>query len=104
MKTDPSGSAATGMAHGVAGPLAFLSLACARGWAVPGQYDAIRHVSQWLLGWKAAGAWQWPTSVSGSELDVGSAHPSGRQDAWCYELTELNHEFSQFRGMLAVSL
>ncbi|MEO3862079.1 lanthionine synthetase C family protein [Acrocarpospora sp. B8E8] len=84
VKVDQSGSAATGMAHGIAGPLAFLSLACTRGWAIPGQYDAIRQVSQWLLDWKADGAWQWPTSISGSELDAGSAHPTGRQDAWCY--------------------
>ncbi|MEV6984927.1 lantibiotic dehydratase [Sphaerisporangium sp. NPDC051017] len=84
VKADPSGSAATGMAHGIAGPLAFLSVACARGWAVPGQYDAIRHVSQWLLGCRADGAWQWPTSVTGSELDTSAARLTGRQDAWCY--------------------
>lgn len=84
VKADPSGSAATGMAHGVAGPLAFLASARACGWAVPGQEAAIRCASQWLLDWKVGGAWQWPASVSGAELNAGSARPAGRQDAWCY--------------------
>ncbi|HMG65348.1 MAG TPA: lanthionine synthetase LanC family protein, partial [Streptosporangiaceae bacterium] len=97
-KTDPSGSATTGMAHGIAGPLAFLAAAFARSWAVPGQNAAIRHASGWLLDWKADGTWQWPTSVSGAELAAGVARPVGRQDAlaagvarpvgrqdaWCY--------------------
>ncbi|MGH3277516.1 MAG: lanthionine synthetase C family protein [Trebonia sp.] len=84
VKADPSGSAATGMAHGIAGPLACLAAASARGWSVPGQDAAIRHASRWLLDWKAGGTWQWPASVSGTELDAGSARPTGRQDAWCY--------------------
>lgn len=82
--TDSSGSAATGMAHGIAGPLAVLAIASARGWTVPGQDAAIRHASQWLLDWKADGTHRWPTSVSGAELDAGAARLSGRQDAWCY--------------------
>jgi hypothetical protein len=84
VKADPSGSAATGVAHGIAGPLAFLATASASGRTVPGQDDAIRHASTWLLGWKADGTWQWPTSVSGTELDAGTARVTGRQDAWCY--------------------
>jgi type II secretory pathway pseudopilin PulG len=84
VKADPSGSATTGMAHGIAGPLAFLAMACTRGWTVPGQDTAVRHAAQWLLDWKADGTYQWPTSVSGTELDAGSARLTGRQDAWCY--------------------
>jgi hypothetical protein len=84
VKADPSGSAATGVAHGIAGPLAFLAAASASGRAVPGQDDAIRHAAAWLLGWKADGTWQWPTSVSGTELDAGAPRLTGRQDAWCY--------------------
>jgi hypothetical protein len=45
VKAAPSGSAATGMAHGIAGPLAFLAAARIRGWAVPGRDAAIRHAS-----------------------------------------------------------
>jgi lantibiotic biosynthesis protein len=80
----PSGSAATGMAHGIAGPLALLAAARASGRSVPGQDAAIRDASTWLLDWKAGGAWQWPASVSGAELDTGTARLTGRQDAWCY--------------------
>jgi hypothetical protein len=82
--TDPSGSAVTGMAHGIAGPLAVLATASARGWTVPGQDDATRYASQWLLDWRADGTYRWPTSISGTELDAGAAQLSGRQDAWCY--------------------
>jgi lantibiotic biosynthesis protein len=84
VKADPSGSAATGVAHGIAGPLAFLAAATASGRTVPGQDEAIRHAAAWLLGWKAERAWQWPTSISGTELDTGTARLAGRQDAWCY--------------------
>jgi hypothetical protein len=84
VKPDPSGSAATGLAHGIAGPLAFLAAASASGRTVPGQDDAIRHASTWLLDWKAEKTWQWPASVSGTELDAGTARLTGRQDAWCY--------------------
>lgn len=80
----PSGSAATGVAHGIAGPLAFLATASASGRKVLRQDEAIRHASTWLLDWKADGTWQWPTSVSGTELDAGTARLTGRQDAWCY--------------------
>ncbi|HEY1642107.1 MAG TPA: lanthionine synthetase LanC family protein [Streptosporangiaceae bacterium] len=84
VKTARSGSAATGMAHGIAGPLAFLAAAHARGRAVPDQDTAIRHAAQWLLDWKATGTHQWPASVTGAELDAHVARLAGRQDAWCY--------------------
>src|SRR5262249_23092783 len=51
---------------------------------VPGQDAAIRHASRWLLDWKADRTYQWPASVSGAELDAGTARLTGRQDAWCY--------------------
>jgi hypothetical protein len=81
---DPSGSAATGMAHGVAGPLAFLAAARALGWTVTGQDTAIRDASGWLLDWRAEGISRWPASISGAELAAGAARLTGRQDAWCY--------------------
>jgi len=84
VKAARSGSAATGLAHGIAGPLAFLAAAHAGGWAVPGQDAAIRHASGWLLDWKAAGTYQWPASVTGADLDAHAARLTGRQDAWCY--------------------
>ncbi|MGH3275737.1 MAG: lanthionine synthetase C family protein [Streptosporangiaceae bacterium] len=82
---DPSGMAATGMAHGIAGPLAFLSLAHLAGYSVAGQDTAITEAARWLLRWRTAGTGTWPPSVTGTELDTGAAVPAaGRRDAWCY--------------------
>lgn len=80
-----SGAAATGMAHGIAGPLAFLSLAAMAGYRVDGQHEAIREAARWLLRWRDAGPRGWPPHVTGTELDTGTATPvPGRRDAWCY--------------------
>ena len=82
---DPSGVAATGMAHGIAGPLAFLSLAHLAGYSLAGQDTAITEAARWLLRWQTAGTGTWPPCVTGTELDTGAARPAaGRQDAWCY--------------------
>ncbi|MGH8791258.1 MAG: lanthionine synthetase C family protein [Stackebrandtia sp.] len=80
----PSGAATTGMAHGVAGPLALLSTAHSSGCTVPGQLEAIRHAADWLLRWQHDDG-RWPPYVTGEELD-NNTPPStpGRGDAWCY--------------------
>lgn len=81
---EPSSTAATGMAHGIAGPLASLALASIGGYAVDGQPEAIREATCWLLRWRACGG-DWPPHVTGTELDSGTAAPApGRRDAWCY--------------------
>jgi lantibiotic biosynthesis protein len=78
-----SGSADTGLAHGIAGPIAFLSLAHMAGYSVSGQITAIRDAAAWLIRWQADGTW--PPHVTGTELDTGLAAPTaGRRDAWCY--------------------
>ncbi|MGH3321250.1 MAG: phosphoenolpyruvate carboxykinase [Streptosporangiaceae bacterium] len=51
----PSGVATTGLAHGIAGPLAFLAVAHVAGWSVPGQVAAIDCVARWLLHWSTDG-------------------------------------------------
>jgi lantibiotic biosynthesis protein len=79
----PSGAAATGMAHGIAGPLALLSAAHAAGRTVAGQEAAIRAAAAWLLHWRAGSSW--PPYVTGDELDSSTATAApGRRDAWCY--------------------
>lgn len=81
----PSGAATTGMAHGIAGPLALLSAAHAAGWNVPGQAAAIKEAAQWLLRWHDHRTCSWPPHITGDELDSGTADPApGRRDAWCY--------------------
>jgi hypothetical protein len=81
----PSGAATTGMAHGAAGPLAFLATAYAAGHITGGQEAAIRNASQWLLRWRIPGTWRWPPAITGDQLDGRESPPvPGRSDAWCY--------------------
>lgn len=81
--TEPTGTATTGLAHGVAGPLALLAASITAGYAVSGQKAAVRHAASWLRDWRSEDAW--PPYVNGDELDVGLAAPrTGRQVAWCY--------------------
>ncbi|MFE4512617.1 lanthionine synthetase LanC family protein [Kitasatospora sp. NPDC056783] len=84
----PSGTASTGAAHGIAGPLTLLALAHQAGNSVPGQEEAIATAAHWLLTRAAPGP-SWPPYISGHDL----AHPQtveqlatapGRRDAWCY--------------------
>ncbi|RBM19124.1 lanthionine synthetase [Streptomyces sp. PT12] len=98
VRVPPSGAATTGMAHGIAGPLAFLALAQRAGHTVPGQHDAIAKAAHWLLTWAGPGP-TWPPHISGTDLDTGpTPTPSitpGRRTAWCYGTpgiaTALNH-------------
>jgi hypothetical protein len=81
----PSGVAETGMAHGIAGPLALLSIAASGGWTVDGQTTAIRTAANWLSTWRTPGTNTWPPHITGAELDSGQPAPAaGRRDAWCY--------------------
>jgi lantibiotic biosynthesis protein len=83
----PSGAADTGMAHGIAGPLALLSTAATAGWETDGQASAIRTAATWLLTWQTPGTPTWPPHITGTQLDNQQPdHPptAGRRDAWCY--------------------
>lgn len=84
VKVPSSGTADTGLAHGVAGPLAFLAIAATAGWAVPGQEEAMRHAADWLQHWRRLDG-RWPPHVTGDELDHHTPpRANGRCDAWCY--------------------
>ncbi|MFF3014802.1 lanthionine synthetase LanC family protein [Streptomyces sp. NPDC057939] len=65
----------TGMAHGIAGPLALLSLAGSGGVSVPGRRDAVESAADWLSAHRAGASWP-PWAPGGP--------PDGRRDAWCY--------------------
>ncbi|MGH3755571.1 MAG: lanthionine synthetase C family protein [Pseudonocardiaceae bacterium] len=81
----PSGAATTGMAHGIAGPLALLATAHTAGWSVAGQRTAIQEAAHWLLRWRTNTTPRWPPYVTGDDLDNDTAQPTaGRRDAWCY--------------------
>lgn len=83
----PMGHANNGMAHGIGGPLALLSLAMRSGRFVDGQAQAITRICAWLDRWRqdsAAGPW-WPYWVTRAERRAG--RPSGAgplRPSWCY--------------------
>lgn len=83
VKLHSSGEAATGIAHGIAGPLALAAKAHAAGYTVPRQETAIRTAADWLLHWQSDRGWA--PAVTGTELASGISDPMpGRRDAWCY--------------------
>ncbi|MDT0447138.1 lanthionine synthetase C family protein [Streptomyces johnsoniae] len=76
-----------GLAHGIAGPLALLSLCWSRGIRVPGQDAAIRRAAKWLLSWRQddeAGPY-WPMMVSAADEAAGRRpRHEPHRPSWCY--------------------
>lgn len=68
-----------GLAHGISGPLALLSLATRHGFHVPGQRDAIEVFAQWL---DTHGDHYWTTDGQRSAPQPASADPA--RPSWCY--------------------
>ena len=81
---DPTGAADTGLAHGVAGPLAVLALAHSTGHSVAGQEAAIRDAVRWLGRWRVDDH-GWPDHATGQQLSEDKKPTRhGRRTAWCY--------------------
>ncbi|GAB3288952.1 lanthionine synthetase C family protein [Parasphingorhabdus pacifica] len=80
----PGGHGNIGMSHGIAAPLALLSLALLRGVVVDGHRDAITRICTWLDGWQQTGPW-WPGVITRDNVDAGHVAASQRQaPRWCY--------------------
>ncbi|MFF8481878.1 lanthionine synthetase C family protein [Streptomyces antibioticus] len=82
----PEGHANNGVAHGIGGPLAVLSLAARRGVAVDGHLDAITRILTWLDRWQQdgpAGPW-WPYWITREQLRSGTTGPGPSRPSWCY--------------------
>jgi hypothetical protein len=83
----PGGHGNFGMAHGIAGPLALLSLAMRQQVTVPGHAGAIDRIRGWLDAWRQpgpAGPW-WPAWITAAELREGRAtRPGPGRPSWCY--------------------
>ncbi|MFJ6572134.1 lanthionine synthetase C family protein [Streptomyces sp. NPDC091292] len=84
----PGGHFNAGLAHGIPGPLALLSLAHRAGVRVPGQEAAIRTIAEWLLARRSPDGIGWPnivplhaelTAASGGRPDLTEA-----RTGWCY--------------------
>lgn len=75
----PGGHGNNGMAHGIAGPLALLSLAARHGAWVDGQTDAIEVFAGWL---ERFGGYYW---VTRDQLFRAESPCAGvRRPSWCY--------------------
>lgn len=76
-----------GIAHGISGPLALLTLALRDGIKVEGHIDAINRICHWLDQWEQLshdGAW-WPEIVTLDDLDRGATHQTRPlRPSWCY--------------------
>ncbi|MFE1987885.1 lanthionine synthetase LanC family protein [Streptomyces mirabilis] len=73
------GHSNNGMAHGVAGPLAVLSLALRRDVHVPGQVEAVGVFATWLDRY-GAGYWSTLTDLDAARPPV----PELARQSWCY--------------------
>ena len=92
----PHGNLNCGLAHGIPGPLALLSLAAAAGVCVEGQLPAIRRVAEWLRRYCIRDRWglNWPSAVPlGPDGSPEAPHAHAGEDdsayrpsraAWCY--------------------
>jgi len=83
----PYGHANNGVAHGIGGPLALLSLAARAGVHVDGQTTAITRICTWLDQWRRNspdGAW-WPNWVTRADLHTEPERATAaRRPSWCY--------------------
>jgi hypothetical protein len=93
----PHGNLNLGLAHGVPGPLALLSLASTAGVQVPGLTGAIERTADWLCADRFDDRWgvNWPAMLPLVQMDTangarlqapgaGSAPDGPSRCAWCY--------------------
>jgi lantibiotic biosynthesis protein len=87
----PYGNLNCGLAHGIPGPLATMSLALLCDVSVPGLSEAVDRAASWLAGHRADDSWgvNWPVAVSlTANRAVAAVRPgcAGQpsRSAWCY--------------------
>ena len=81
----PQGNLNCGLAHGVPGPLALLSLAYENGLRMPGLENAIERAADWLMQNRGSDEWgpNWPSARGLSEPRRSQVSRMARA-AWCY--------------------
>lgn len=83
----PSGNFNTGMAHGIAGPLAILSIALMEGIEIKGQRDAIVKIASWLDKWKCKNEYgiYWSGHIKFENVINNTKEElTTHREAWCY--------------------
>ncbi len=80
-KTCQNGNFNLGLAHGIPGVLAFLSIASLKGVNVAGQQEAMTRIAEWIhcQSISTDGTIRWPSCLS---LEENNKKPT--RDAWCY--------------------
>lgn len=76
-----------GIAHGITGPLALLTLSMIDGVEVDGQRAAITRICDWLDHWErqSGGSGWWPEIITRDDLDRGdTSRPGPLRPSWCY--------------------
>jgi lantibiotic biosynthesis protein len=82
LEATPEGNLNCGVAHGVPGSLALMSLALMEGVEVSGQVEAMRRTADWVAGQAQLGRFgpEWPATIPLG--DVG--RPTPVRPGWCY--------------------
>ncbi|MBO3285357.1 lanthionine synthetase C family protein [Paenibacillus sp. FSL M8-0228] len=82
----PEGYFNMGLAHGIPGPLALLSIAWHHDVRVSGHKKAIERFGSWLSHWKQQNdfGWYWPNNISYREYMNGIIFDETEREAWCY--------------------
>jgi hypothetical protein len=83
----PRGHFNLGMAHGITGPLALLSLLRLAGVPVRGTEDAAHRIASWLLSWMGTDECgpHWPAVITFDEHAAGGLDPvRPARPSWCY--------------------
>lgn len=86
-KDFPNGNFNTGMAHGIAGPLAILSIALIEGVEIKGQKEAIEKIASWLDHWKCIDEYgiYWSGHIKFEDVINNTKDElSTHREAWCY--------------------
>ncbi|MEU8568022.1 lanthionine synthetase C family protein [Streptomyces pathocidini] len=84
---DAQGFLNLGMAHGISGPLAFLSVVLLSGQEYPGLREAVERLAAWLLGRRGTspeGGTAWPRFLQVDEHGRTSPGTPFTQLSWCY--------------------
>ncbi|GAA2504453.1 lanthionine synthetase C family protein [Streptomyces thermolineatus] len=84
---DAQGNGIFGMAHGIAGPLAYLAMCALRGITTPGHHTAIARICGYLTEWRLGTGpdAHWPYWVTLAEHARGAPRATGpARPSWCY--------------------
>lgn len=82
----PDGHVNCGLAHGIPGPLALLSLALRMGVKVPGIEEAIARTADWLVAHHIEDEWgiNWPIAWPVGRVNTRPGVRRSSRTAWCY--------------------